>query len=160
MNKFYLLLGGNMGDILQNLYQASELLNNECGTIVQQSSVYETAPWGNTDQQNFLNQAILLVTSLNAVELMTQILTIEEKMGRQRAEKYGPRIIDIDILFFNDSIIAHPTVTIPHPEVQNRRFALIPLAEIAPDLIHPAFGKSVTELLLKCTDPLEVFIYD
>jgi 2-amino-4-hydroxy-6-hydroxymethyldihydropteridine diphosphokinase len=159
MNKAYLLMGGNVGDTITNLQLAAELLNRSCGTIVQKSSVYETAPWGKADQQNFLNQAILIHTLLNAEELMQQILLIEEAMGRQRMEKYGPRVIDIDILFFNDSVIKTSDLTIPHPELQYRRFALVPLLEIAPDIHHPVVHATVTELLLNCPDHLEVSLF-
>ena len=113
-------------------------------------------PWGKADQQEFLNQAILITTYLDAEALMLQILHIEEKMGRQRMEKYGPRVIDIDILFFNDAIIQDQRLTIPHPQIQFRRFALVPLAEIAPGYIHPVLHTSITELLINCPDHLEV----
>lgn len=152
-------MGGNVGDTMNNLQQAIELLNKECGTIVQKSSVYETAPWGKTDQQDFLNQAVLLVTNLSAQELMHHILLIEEKLGRRRIEKYGPRVIDIDILFFNGAIIRDPQLTIPHPELQYRRFALVPLVEIAPDMSHPVLDKTITELLMNCPDHLEVSLF-
>jgi 2-amino-4-hydroxy-6-hydroxymethyldihydropteridine diphosphokinase len=156
MNTAYLLIGGNVGDIINNFQKAIELLNQQGGNVIQQSSIYETAPWGYSRQQNFLNQAILLQTALNPADLMHLILKIEESMGRERKEKYGPRIIDIDILFFNDLIIQDPRLTIPHPEIQNRRFALIPLAEIAPELNHPVLNKNVKQLLFECPDNLEV----
>lgn len=153
-------MGGNVGDAKKSLQQAIGLLNAECGTVVKKSSVYETAPWGKPDQQNFLNQAVLLLTALSATELMQQILWIEERLGRQRSEKYGPRVIDLDILFFNDDTIRDPILIIPHPELQYRRFALIPLVEIAPDLVHPVLHKTVTELLLNCPDHLEVSLIE
>lgn len=156
MNKAYILLGGNVGDAMQNLQQATKWLEKKCGTIVQKSGVYKTAPWGKIDQQHFLNQAISIETPVTAHQLMQEILNIEKKMGRQRLEKYGPRIIDIDILFFNDYVIDQPHLSIPHPEVQNRRFALVPLAEIAADMIHPVLSKTITELLTTCPDRLEV----
>ena len=152
-------MGGNVGNTMISLQRAAEILHAECGTIVQKSSVYKTAPWGNADQQDFLNQAVLLTTSLSAQELMHRILLIEEKMGRHRLEKYGPRIIDIDILLFNDLAIEDLLVTIPHPELPYRRFALIPLAEIAPNQIHPVLNKTIHELLLDCPDHLEVSLF-
>ncbi|HET9277153.1 MAG TPA: 2-amino-4-hydroxy-6-hydroxymethyldihydropteridine diphosphokinase, partial [Flavitalea sp.] len=105
MNKAYLLMGGNIGDTLSSLKQSIDILANTYGTILQQSRIYKTAPWGKTDQQDFLNQAVLLTTSLTANELLTALLQIEEQMGRRRFEKYGPRVIDIDILLFNDFVI-------------------------------------------------------
>src|SRR5262245_12095415 len=102
MNKVFLLIGGNMGNRLQNLNQAISLLDATCGPVLQQSGVYETAAWGKTDQPSFLNQVLLLSTNMTAQELIGTILSVEEQMGRKRMEKFGPRIIDIDILFFND----------------------------------------------------------
>lgn len=156
MNKAYLLIGGNVGDTIKIFHKVVELLSKQVGNIVVKSSIYRTAPWGKTDQQDFLNQALLIHTDLAAGQLMQKILEIEEASGRKRSEKYGPRSIDIDILFFNDSVIHDPLLTIPHPEVQNRKFALIPLAEIAGKLCHPIFQKTISELLSECRDDLEV----
>ncbi|WP_242696168.1 2-amino-4-hydroxy-6-hydroxymethyldihydropteridine diphosphokinase [Longitalea luteola] len=156
MNKVFLLIGGNMGNRLQNLHQAVSLLSAACGPVIQQSAVYETAAWGKTDQAAFMNQALLLTTSLSARELITTILSVEEKMGRRRLERFGPRLIDIDIIFYNDDIIDEPNLTVPHPELQNRRFVLEPLNEIAPSFVHPVLHKTVAELLLECKDELEV----
>ena len=130
------------------------------GPIRKTSSLYETAPWGNPDQGWFLNQALQLETGCDAAPLMKILLDIEEKMGRKRLEKYGPRPIDIDILFFNDASLHVPGLIIPHPEIANRRFVLVPLQEIAPFYIHPMLGLSVQELLKACTDPLEVKRFD
>ena len=156
MNKAYVLMGGNVGDTKTTFQRAIELLQAVCGTIVRASSIYQTAPWGKADQQNFLNQALLLTTDFSARDLMQSILAIEEKMGRQRLEKYGPRLIDIDILLFNDAVIEDTLVTIPHPELPYRRFALIPLAEIAAAIIHPVLKKTIEELLSDCPDQLSV----
>jgi 2-amino-4-hydroxy-6-hydroxymethyldihydropteridine diphosphokinase len=157
--KAYLLTGTNMGEREENLSRALALLEKECGHIEKASSLYETAAWGKTDQPSFINQALLLVTLLNAKQLMRRILKIERAMGRERMEKYGPRIIDIDILLFDDEICNYPFLVLPHPELQNRRFALVPLAEIAPAVIHPRFQKTVTELLEECKDDLGVKKY-
>lgn len=160
MNKAYLLTGGNLGDREQNLANAKELISQQCGEIIKTSSLYETAAWGNTDQPAFLNQAVEIATELNARQLIRRVLKIEKKMGRERKEKYGPRIIDIDILLFNNEKHNYQFLRLPHPEMQNRRFALLPLAEIAPDIIHPVLNKSVSELLKECKDELAVKKYD
>ena len=156
MNKVFLLIGGNMGDRLQNLHQAIALLSATCGPVIQQSAVYETAAWGKTDQAAFLNQALLLTTSLTPQELITTILSVEEEMGRLRMEKNGPRVIDIDIIFYNELVMQEPNLTIPHPQLQNRRFVLVPLHEIAPTFVHPVLHKTITELLEECKDDLAV----
>jgi 2-amino-4-hydroxy-6-hydroxymethyldihydropteridine diphosphokinase len=155
MNKVFLLIGGNMGDRLQNLHQAIALLSAACGPVIQQSAVYETAAWGKTDQAAFLNQALLLNTSLSAQELITAVLLVEERMGRHRAEKF-----DIDIMFYNEAVINEPHLTIPHPQMQNRRFALVPLNELAPKMVHPVLNKTLEELLLECKDELPVILYE
>ena len=156
MNKAYLLMGGNIGDTLSSLQQSISILADTHGTILQQSRVYKTAPWGKTDQHEFLNQVVVLGTSLTANELLTGLLKIEEQMGRKRLEKYGPRVMDIDILLFNDLVIEQPGLTIPHPQLQYRRFALVPLSEIAPSIVHPVLNKTIRELLRDCQDQLEV----
>ncbi|MEO5995312.1 MAG: 2-amino-4-hydroxy-6-hydroxymethyldihydropteridine diphosphokinase [Chitinophagaceae bacterium] len=156
INKAYLLIGGNIGNSLFYLGQAVALLQKKCGNVVNLSAIYETAPWGNTQQPVFLNQAMELHTEFTADELMPQLLSIEEEMGRKRDEKYGPRIIDIDILLFNEEVHISVELTIPHKELQNRRFVLQPLAEIAPLLIHPVLKKSIQQLLIECRDQLPV----
>jgi 2-amino-4-hydroxy-6-hydroxymethyldihydropteridine diphosphokinase len=166
MNKAYLLTGSNLGDREKNLASARKLLNEKGITIKKVSSIYETAPWGNTDQPAFLNQAIEADTILNARQLIRRILKAEKMMGRirkampaGRQEKYGPRIIDIDILLFNNEKHNLQFLKLPHPEMQNRRFALLPLAEIAPNIIHPVLNKTINELLTDCKDDLPVKKY-
>jgi 2-amino-4-hydroxy-6-hydroxymethyldihydropteridine diphosphokinase len=156
MNRAYLLSGTNMGKREQNLETAREWIEAECGKISLVSSLYETAAWGKTEQPAFLNQALEIQTNLNAAQLIRHILKIEKNMGRVREEKYGPRLIDIDIIFFDDEIVATSFLKIPHPEMQNRRFVLVPLNEIVPDFIHPVLKKTVQELLDDCPDPLPV----
>ncbi len=159
MNTAYLLTGGNLGERVHNLATARELVAEQIGNIIAASSLYETAAWGNTDQPAILNQAIMIETPLNARQLIRRILKIEKKMGRVREEKYGPRLIDIDILLFNNEKHNYQFLKLPHPEMQNRRFALLPLAEIAPEIIHPVLKKTITELLQECKDELEVKKY-
>ena len=159
MNKAYLLTGGNLGNREENLATARELINGHCGNIIKASSLYETAAWGKTDQPSFLNQALEVDTPLNSRQLIRWILKAEKKMGRVRDEKYGPRLIDIDILLFNNEKHNYQFLKLPHPEMQNRRFALLPLAEIAPDIIHPVLNKTIHELLKECTDELPVKKY-
>ena len=159
MNTTYLLTGGNLGNREQTLARARQLIIEQCGTIVAASSLYETAAWGNADQPAFLNQALAVNTLLNAKQLIRRILKIEKQLGRIREEKYGPRIIDIDILLFNNEKHNYRFLKIPHPEMQNRRFALFPLAEIAPETLHPVLNKTILQLLTDCPDELSVTKY-
>ncbi len=159
MNKAFLLIGGNLGNREENFETAKKLISQYCGPITKSSLLYETAPWGKTDQPSFLNQALETETGLNAKQLMKKILKIEKMMGRERKEKYGPRIIDIDILLFNQDQYDYSFLKIPHPEMQNRRFALVPLADIAPDFQHPVLKKSISQLLKECPDKSEVKKY-
>jgi 2-amino-4-hydroxy-6-hydroxymethyldihydropteridine diphosphokinase len=156
MNKTYLLLGSNIGDSQLKLTKAIKNIIKQIGIITRQSNIYVTAAWGNTQQPDFLNQVIVVETTLNALQTMETILSIEEKMGRVRTTKNAPRIIDIDILYFNKEVIDSKILIIPHPEIQNRRFVLTPLNEISPNFIHPLLGKSNHQLLAACKDALNV----
>jgi 2-amino-4-hydroxy-6-hydroxymethyldihydropteridine diphosphokinase len=156
MNKVYLLTGGNVGNRQQYLQESARLIEAGCGKISNRSGIYETAAWGKTDQAAFLNQALELITTLAPGVLMKQLLEIEQTAGRQRLEKYGPRTIDIDILFFNDDIISTPLLTVPHPRIAVRRFVLEPMNELAPAYLHPVLKKTVAQLLAECPDPLPV----
>ena len=148
----YLLTGSNLGERELYLEQASIYLTQRCGRIVQQSALYETAPWGIQEQPSFLNQAIAIKTLLTPEELMNSLLHIEELMGRIRTVKYGPRTIDLDILLYDQIIMNSQLLKLPHPSLPERRFALTALAEIAPDLVHPILKKTVKTLLSACTD--------
>lgn len=156
MKTAFLLTGGNLGNRLQNLEQAATLIEKNCGDIQQLSSVYKTAAWGFTDQPDFYNQAIALRTLLQPDALMQALLDIEKTMGRERSFKMAPRIIDIDILLIDDLVYQSELVTIPHPHLAARRFVLTPLAEIAGNIIHPVFHKTINELLVDCKDELTV----
>lgn len=148
----YLLTGSNLGNKEQFLQQATELIALRAGTCRAMSSLYETAPWGKTDQPSFLNQAIQLDTTLPARTLIDVLLEIEIELGRTRLEKYGPRTIDIDILLYGHEIIEEANLQIPHPQLANRRFALLPLLELNSNLIHPATGITLKALLEQCPD--------
>lgn len=156
MNEVYLLIGGNMGNRLTYFITAKLLIEINIGKLVSESSIYETEAWGMKDQPGFLNQCLKIESNLKPLEILTQILKIEELLGRIRNLKYGPRYIDIDILFYNEEIVKTNQLTIPHPEIQNRKFALIPLNELTQSLIHPVLNKKITELFENCTDNLDV----
>lgn len=156
MNKVYLLLGSNMGNSRQQLQKAIQHIEKRIGKLIRHSGLYQTAAWGKQDQPDFLNQVIIIETTLSAVTILQTILVIESSMGRIRTEKNAPRIIDIDILFFNKEIIKQPDLMVPHPEIQNRRFVLIPLNELSPLFIHPILRKNIHWLLKNCKDTLNV----
>ena len=156
MNEAYLLIGGNLGDRLANLDAAMQALSAHCGRVQKASAVYETAAWGLEEQPAFLNQAVQIGTQLSPGLLLDRLLQIERALGRIRNEKYGPRLIDIDILLFNDQVIDQPGLKIPHPRLPHRRFALQCLADIAPDVVHPVLKKNMRQLLEECTDSLAV----
>jgi 2-amino-4-hydroxy-6-hydroxymethyldihydropteridine diphosphokinase len=156
MNKAYLLTGGNEGDRYLNMQQARTNIEHICGRLLQVSSLYETAPWGKTDQADFLNQVLMIETKWSPRELLNAILQLEEKGGRIRTIKNAPRTIDIDILFYDQMVIEEPGLSIPHPRIADRRFVLEPLNEISPGYEHPVLHKTIHQLLLECTDELAV----
>ena len=152
----YLLLGSNLGDSVKYLADASSLIGLRLGSILAKSSLYRTASWGKHDQPDFINQVIVVETSLEAEEMMQTILIIEEEMGRVRTKKNAARTIDIDILFFNKEIIKSISLVIPHPFIRDRRFVLVPLNELSARFIHPVLKKSIQQLLKQCPDKLDV----
>jgi 2-amino-4-hydroxy-6-hydroxymethyldihydropteridine diphosphokinase len=151
----FLLLGSNLGDRPEHLSDAAARINI-FAHIIRKSSVYVTRAWGNNNQPDFLNQVIEVDTVLPPEALLQQTLAVETAMGRNRIEKWGPRTIDIDILFFRNSIVNLDNLKIPHPQIQNRKFTLIPLRELAPDFVHPVLKKNIARLNDECTDSLEV----
>jgi 2-amino-4-hydroxy-6-hydroxymethyldihydropteridine diphosphokinase len=155
-HNIFLLLGTNLGDRAGHLAAARTALSARAGHLVNLSALYETAAWGRTDQPGFLNQAIALSSSLDAHALLEVMLDIEQSLGRERREHWGPRVIDIDLLLYSDQIIDTPTLQVPHPRIPMRRFALMPLAEIAGDVIHPVLHKKISELIAECPDQLAV----
>jgi len=156
MNEVYLLTGGNMGDRPDYLERARAAVSVAVGPVRAASAVYETAAWGLEDQPSFYNQVLRVDTVLGAQDVLHAVLAIEQSLGRKREAKYGPRTIDIDILFFNNDVIDLPGLVVPHPQMAFRRFVLAPLNELAPDKPHPVLKKTVAELLAACPDKLAV----
>lgn len=148
-----------MGNREENLYIAQNYINEELGRIVSESSIYETAAWGITEQNAFLNQVIKIETSFSAKKVLKLILAIEIKMGRVREIKWGERSIDIDILYYNDQIVSTENLEIPHPFIQERKFVLVPLCEIASTFVHPKLKTSNQELLKNCQDSGELWLF-
>lgn len=141
----YLSLGTNLGNRLLNLQNAISKLSPKV-QVIRKSSIYETEPWGYPDQPTFLNQVVEANTELEPSALLLFLKDLELSAGRQETFRFGPRIIDLDILFYDDLVLDLPILTIPHPRIAERAFVLIPLAEIAPDLHHPKFNKTIQEL--------------
>lgn len=155
-HKAFLLLGSNLGNRENILDKAIFEIEEKIGKIDLKSSIYETLAWGIEDQPAFLNQVITTTTEIEPQKLLTIINNIEKDLGRVRHEKWGERLIDIDILYYDDLTVSTKELSIPHPEISNRRFTLIPLVEIAPDLVHPILEITQKEMLLGCKDELEV----
>ncbi|WP_316800717.1 2-amino-4-hydroxy-6-hydroxymethyldihydropteridine diphosphokinase [Pedobacter frigidisoli] len=153
----YLLLGGNLGNREENLDQAIDLIGKGIGEIEALSSRYETAAWGKTDQPSFLNQAVAVKTRLSAVQVLEKALEIEQVLGRVRKDKWGERLIDIDLILFGNEVIdIADKLQVPHPHMQNRKFVMMPLAEIAPEIVHPVSGKTILEISENISDQLDV----
>lgn len=160
MNKLFLITGGNIDDRKKSLETAANLVEKRVGKIINRSKIYETEAWGITDQASFYNQVLVLESKFSARHVLDTILKIEEEMGRKRTVKNAARIIDIDILFFNDEIVNEQNLIIPHPEISNRRFVLSPLNEIAPQMVHPGLKKSMKQLLSETKDQLKAIPVD
>ncbi len=151
--RVFLGIGSNLGDRHAYLQQAVSALAGVPGTrVVWTSSVYETEPYGKTDQPQFLNACLELETTLAPPALFGHLKTLESRLGRSTAERWGPREIDIDILVYDGLVYEDAELIVPHPEIELRRFVLIPLREIAADLVHPVSGLTVTELAAACRD--------
>lgn len=156
MGSVFLLMGSNLGDRLNHLLEARHEISRQAGKIITASGVYQTEAWGNRSQPDFYNQVIEIEPVYEPHATLLLLLDIEKKLGRVRLEKYGSRVIDIDILFWNKEIIDQPDLIIPHPQLQHRRFVLVPMVEIAPTFIHPILNKTSLQLLDECTDELSV----
>jgi 2-amino-4-hydroxy-6-hydroxymethyldihydropteridine diphosphokinase len=153
MPQVFIGLGSNLGDRLDYLHRAVDSLSElECTSVVKCSSVYETQPVGKTNQPDFLNMVVELRSDLNEKGLFNGLKRIEEKIGRKHGERWGPREIDLDLLYYDASVIKDAELSLPHPEIANRKFVLVPMNEIAPEFEDPAKHESIESLLMKCTD--------
>jgi 2-amino-4-hydroxy-6-hydroxymethyldihydropteridine diphosphokinase len=149
-----------MGNRIENLQKAVSLIGKKIGKVVIKSGLYETEAWGKTDQEPFINQAIEVNSDLSPQDILSKCNAIEMELGRTKSEKWGPRIIDIDILFCGKKKIKDKDLVIPHPEMENRNFVLVPLMEIAGDFVHPIIGKTIEEIYDDCKDTCEVYLID
>ena len=159
MNEVYLQLGSNIGDRLDNLDQSIKIITERIGNVLENSNVYESTPWGVENQRNFLNQVIFVKSNFDPYTILDLVLQIEKDMGRIRIEKWGERIIDIDILFIDDLIIESENLCIPHEFIAKRKFVLQPMCEIASGFIHPKLNKTISQILEECIDEEKVNVY-
>ena len=157
--EIYIGLGSNLGDRLANIRKAIELMKEEGIEIMKESSIYETEPVGYKEQGWFLNSVVKARTQFSPQGLWKRLEKIEKLMGREREIKWGPRIIDLDILFYGNKVLNGKQLQIPHPELHKRRFVLLPLKEIAPELVHPVLNKTIGEILGELKDNSEVRLF-
>lgn len=160
LNTAYLLLGGNLGDVKETFIKAIEGID-EFAEIKEKSGIYRSEPWGFESEHDFLNQVLLVRTGLSPKDFLRSLLEVEQKLGRETKRhsetgSYQSRLIDIDLLFYEDYEVSGKDLTVPHPKLHERRFTLLPLAQIAPDFIHPSKDKTISQLLLECDDNAEV----
>ena len=160
MNTVYIQLGSNIGARESFIAKSIKQIEKNIGEIIAKSSVFETIPWGNENQNNFLNSVIKIKTPFDAFKVLQKSQEIENNLGRVRLRKWGERTIDIDILFYNNKIINTKELTVPHPLIQKRKFVLVPLSEIAPNYMHPILKKNISTLLSECKDTQKVLDYE
>lgn len=157
MARVYFLLGGNLDDREKILSEAISKMKLDVGELIRVSSIYETEPWGFKHESNFLNQVVVLESKLSAIKILDRTQQIEKDLGRVRKKnQYSERTIDIDILFYDNLVISTDRLMIPHPRIQERAFALVPLLDVASDLIHPVEMRSIKELYANCPDRMDV----
>ena len=160
MNTVYIQLGSNLGERESFIAKSMEQIEENIGEIITASSIFETTPWGNENQNNFLNSVIKIKTTFDAFKVLKKSQEIENNLGRDRNKKWGKRTIDIDILFYNNEIINTKELIIPHPLLQKRKFVLVPLSKIASNYIHPILKKNISTLLSECKDNQKVLDYE
>lgn len=160
MHHYYLLLGSNLGNKHHNIDKALQWITEDIGTIVTSSSRYITDPWGEKEQEEFVNMAVQVSSSKEPEDVLSLIQAIEKKAGRKETSHWGPRILDIDILYCDDIILNKEYLTIPHPGIYERNFVLIPMIEIAGDMTDPVKQMTLDELYEKCTDTCEVYLWE
>ena len=160
VQKVYLHIGSNVGDSMKVLEKAVEEIEKTIGKIALKSSYYRTEPWGVKNQNDFINQAILVRTTLLPLDLLRKVKEIEQKIGRTKTSHWGPRVIDIDIIMYGSEIVENGKLIIPHREMTKRNFVLIPMMEIAGDVVHPILDKTIEDLYIESDDECEVLLIE